>query len=987
MASSTDGAAHPSEAFLSGTNSVYMEEMYRLWRSDPKAVHASWNAYFKNVDAGLGPGQAYTPPPTLQPGVKSVPAAAPAAGAGGASYDKIRVMHMLRAFQVRGHEEANLDPLGIAGRDTVPELDPAHYGFSEADLDKTLDTTGFAGIKGFMGVDDSATLRELLGKLRTTYCGTVGWQYMHITSREKCNWLRERIELAAPHTYPAETKKLILDRLAYADQFEHFLANKYATAKRFGLEGVESLIPGIKALIDRSTQHGVRNVVVGMPHRGRLNVLTNVIRKPAEVIFKEFAGTNVDVEEYHSTLASGSWQWTGDVKYHLGTSYDRTYPDGRAVHLSLVANPSHLETVNPVVVGKARAKMDLEGDASGKHTLPLLMHGDAAFAGQGVVYETLQMARLPGYQSGGTVHIIANNQVGFTTDSSDARSTRYASDLGKAFEVPVFHVNADDPEAVQRAFEIAADYRAAFNEDVIIDLIGYRRHGHNEMDQPRFTQPAMYKVIDKHPSALKQYGQKLVDDGTVTQEELDSMIKAVNTNYSEAFEASKTYESKDTDWLSTRWKGFFRPNQVSKVRYTGVEPAELQTVAKGLTALPEDFQLHSQLKKILKVKADALEAGTGIDWATAEALAFGTLLREGKNVRLSGQDVRRGTFSHRHATMFDQKTGAPYTPLNHLHEQDGKEQGQAHVYNSFLSEYGVLGFETGYSLEDPNQLVLWEAQFGDFVNGAQIIIDQYISSGEAKWRRQCGLTMLLPHGYDGQGPEHSSSRFERFLQAMDTDEDEVPADMSEDARLQIQHANMQVVNCSTPANYFHVLRRQIHRDFRKPLVVVSPKALLRLRKCTSSIADFETGTKFCRVIPDDAPTAPSHAKAPADKVRKLLLCTGKVYYDLEKHREEAGVEDVAISRVEQLAPFPFDLVAKECAKYPNAEVVWVQEEPRNMGAWSFVQPRIEAATLKSGDCIERRPLYVGRRPAAAPATGLAQVHEAEQAKLMEEAFA
>mgnify|MGYP005991599357 CR=1 FL=1 len=971
---------------MSGTNSVYMEEMYRLWKSDPSKVHSSWDTYFRNVDAGLGPGQAFIAPPSLQPGVKPVASSgAAASGDGGASYDKIRIMHLVRAFQVRGHELAKLDPLRISGQEEVPDLDYRQYGFTEADLEKSFDTTGFAQLSGFMGVDETATLKQLLEKLQSTYCGPIGWQYMHIMSRDKCNWLRERIELSEPHVYSADTKKQILDRLAFSDQFERFLAHKFNTAKRFGLEGCETLIPGIKALIDTSTKHGVENVVLGMPHRGRLNVLTNVVRKPAAVLFKEFAGENINMEEYVETLASGGWHWTGDVKYHLGTSYEREYEDGRKVHLSLVANPSHLETVNPVVAGKARAKQDLDGDVDGAKTMPVLMHGDAAFAGQGVVYETLQMAKLEGFKTGGTIHVIANNQIGFTTDSVDARSTRYCSDLGKAFDLPIFHVNADDPEAVQRVFEIAADYRAEFKEDVIIDLIGYRKYGHNEMDQPRFTQPIMYSAVEQQAPALDQYIEKLVGEGVVSKEEADAVVKNVNSVLEDGYEASKTYESKSTDWLATRWKGFFRPNQQSKVRYTGLPREELDTIGKGLVAIPDDIEMHANVKRIFQQKAKSLQDGKGIDWGTAEALAFGSLLREGKNVRLTGQDVNRGTFSHRHGRVFDQKTNKGFAPLNHLSEVDGKEQGKLHLFNSHLSEYGVLGFETGYSLEDPHNLVLWEAQFGDFVNGAQIIIDQYITSGEAKWMRQCGVTMLLPHGYDGQGPEHSSCRMERFLQAVDTDEDTVP-NMAEDARMQIQHANMQVVNITTPANYFHVLRRQMHRDFRKPLIVVAPKALLRLKKCASDLEDFQEGTKFRRFIADDSPVSPSCATAAPEKVRKLLLCSGKVYYDLEKARGDKGVDDVAIARVEQLAPFPFDLVAKECAKYPNAEVVWVQEEPRNMGAWAFVQPRIEAATLELNS-LERRPLYVGRRPAAAPATGLSQVHTLEQKDLLDQAFA
>jgi 2-oxoglutarate dehydrogenase E1 component len=763
---------------------------------------------------------------------------------------------------------------------------------------------------------------------------------MHIISRDKCNWLRERIEQFKVEPLPPAKKKQILDRLCYADTFERFLAHKFNTAKRFGLEGAESLIPGMKAMVDRVTELGVNGVVFGMPHRGRLNVLVNVIRKPMEVLLKEFQGTHIDLQRYNERIANGGaggdWSGSGDVKYHLGTSYDRQYPDGRKVHLALVANPSHLEAVNPVVVGKVKAKQDMSGDDDKTKTMGVLLHGDAAFAGQGIVYETFLLSQLKNYGTGGTVHIVVNNQVGFTTDPESSRSTLHCTDLGKAFDVPIFHVNADDPEAVTRVFELAGEYRQHFKSDVIIDLVGYRRHGHNELDQPSFTQPLMYGSIAKHPSALDMYEKKLVAEGSITAAEAAAIRKAADDTYQAAWEESKKKEPSKENWLTSRWKGFNSPEQISKIRPTGVSSDQLKMIGEKLTALPAGFRVHSSLTRILKAKEDMIKSGSGVDWATAEALAFGSLLLEGNRVRLSGQDVERGTFSHRHVVLHDQVTNSTYCPLSHL---DSK-QAPFLATNSPLSEFGVMGFELGYAMEDPNQLTLWEAQFGDFVNGAQIIIDQFLSAGETKWFRQCGLTLLLPHGFEGQGPEHSSARVERFLQAVDDQENVVPP-MAEELRMQIQHTNMQVVNCSTPANYFHVLRRQVHRNFRKPLIVITPKSLLRHKSAVSSLTEMAESSTFQRLIPD------THTSlAPAKKVRKLIFCTGKIYYELEKARAESGGkhDDVAIARVEQIAPFPFDLVAAEAKKYPNAQIVWCQEEPRNMGAWFYVAPRIETAT-------------------------------------------
>ena len=685
-------------------------------------MHKSWDAFFRNVDAGHAPGSAFTPPPGVQSFSYASSAASSAAAAPSgrdferAVVERLAISHLIRAYAVRGHEVAVLDPLALRNRSlaSVPELDYKQHGFSEADLDRTFDVRGVAHLKGFLGAEAGAgvmTLRALLARLQTTYCGNIGWEYMHMNSQEKCNWLRERVELAQPPSYSREKRMHIFDRLAYSDQFERYLANKFNTAKRFGLEGCESLIPGLKSMVDRATELGVTSVTVGMPHRGRLNVLVNVIRKPMEMLLKEFQGTHVDLEAYEKKIASGDWSGSGDVKYHLGTSYDRAYPDGRKVHMSLVANPSHLEAVNTVVTGKVRAKQELTGDTDRSRVMGVLLHGDAAFAGQGIVYETFLLSQLQNYGTGGTVHIICNNQVGFTTDPESSRSTLHSSDLGKAFDVPIFHVNADDPEAVTRVFELCAEYRQRFKTDVIVDLVGYRKYGHNELDQPSFTQPVMYAKIAKHPSALELYQKRLVAEGAASGEELAKHLEAVNATFATAWEKSKTFKTDPEDeWLSgAKWGGLMSPSQMSKIKPTGVPMAALKAVGAAITTVPDSVKLHPSLTRIMKAKEEMVRTGEGFDWGTAEALAFGSLLLEGNRVRLSGQDVERGTFSHRHAVLHDQVTNGTYVPLAHVAPQ----QGPFVACNSPLSEYGVMGFELGYSMESPDQLVMWEAQFGD----------------------------------------------------------------------------------------------------------------------------------------------------------------------------------------------------------------------------------------------------------------------------------
>jgi 2-oxoglutarate dehydrogenase E1 component len=816
---------------------------------------------------------------------------------------------------------------------------------------------------------------------------------MHILDREKCNWIRTKMEHLVKQEETKPKKLHILERLAFSVVFERFLGNKYNTTKRFGLDGAESLIPGLKYMIDRATELGMEHVVIGMPHRGRLNVLSNVIRKPIQQIFKEFQGTHIDIESYKSQEIE-DWSNSGDVKYHLGTSYDRTYPDGRQVHLSLVANPSHLEAVNPLVVGKARAKQFYLGndEEAEKKVMPLLLHGDAAFSGQGVVYETMHLSGLDNYDTGGTVHVVVNNQIGFTTDPKNSRSSQYCTDVGKAMDIPILHVNGDDPVGVVKVFELAAEWRQKWRSDVIINLTCYRRFGHNEIDNPMFTQPIMYQKIGAMPSVLDMYAERLVKNGTATKEECDQVIQKVWDFFGATFEESKNWEpAKKSDWLANRWESFKSPNQQSRIRKTGVSLETLKQVGEKLCQYPNGFNINRQLDRILAAKKQTIDTGEGIDWSTAEALAWGTLLLEGNHVRISGQDVERGTFSHRHAVLHDQKTNEEYLPLNHLaskrsvsaplDQPNGEIQAEFVASNSSLSEFGVLGFELGYSLENPNALVMWEAQFGDFANGAQIIIDQFLSAGEDKWMRQSGLVMLLPHGYEGQGAEHSSCRVERYLQSTDDDPHIVPM-MDEENRMQIQHTNWQVVYCSTPAQYFHVLRRQIHRDFRKPLISVQPKHLLRLRQAASKLEDMVEGTYFQRVLPESFP----EKLVANEEVKRVIFCTGKIYYELLQERDEKNLDNIALVRVEQIAPFPFDKVAEEAAKYQNADIMWVQEEPQNMGFWTYVEPRIETALKKINQDTSRRAKYVGRVASAAPATGYFAVHQIEQSRIINKAL-
>eukprot|EP00007_Cunea_sp_BSH-02190019_P004529 CAMPEP_0174240378 /NCGR_PEP_ID=MMETSP0417-20130205/18547_1 /TAXON_ID=242541 /ORGANISM="Mayorella sp, Strain BSH-02190019" /LENGTH=1037 /DNA_ID=CAMNT_0015319461 /DNA_START=54 /DNA_END=3163 /DNA_ORIENTATION=- len=942
-----------SESHASGASANYLEQMWEEWSRDPSSVHASWNAYFSNVKAGAAPGDAHAVPPSSAGVSGSAQAAAPAMGTvPEASHEKLLNLFMLlRSFQVYGHEFADTNPLKPEPPALPQWLDPSYYGLTDEDLDRPIfvgDPNNGSPLNKYLRTDSPVLRpREYLQQLRQVYLGKIGYEYMHIADRDACNWLRDRIWNEKP--MDKEKKLSTLDRLAWADMFERFLAVKWAGAKRFGLEGCESLIPGMKALIDEAGEHGVSDVVIGMPHRGRLNVLANVVRKPTSHIFHEF-----DV----GTESEG----TGDVKYHLGTSFNRRTLHGKRIHLSLVANPSHLEAVNPIVVGKTRAKQFYIGDSVGTTAMPILLHGDAAFCGQGVVYETLHLADLDNYSTGGCVHIVVNNQIGFTTDPSCSRSTPHPTDVARSLQIPIFHVNGDDPEAVVRVCEIAAEWRQTFHRDVVINLVGYRRHGHNEIDPPEMTQPVMYQQIAKHPPTLQLYEEKLVSEGTCTKEETQAVFDHITTRLNADFDARVDYKPRMSDWLDSRWRGLSEYG----TRSTAVTEELFHKVGSGLTNVPEGFVVHKRLQRMLAAKKQSIETGEKIDWATGEALAFGSLLMEGNHVRLSGQDVQRGTFAHRHAVLHDQKTNETITLLNSL----DPSQAAFMVSNSSLSEFGVLGFELGYSMESPDSLVLWEAQFGDFANTAQVITDNFVAAGEQKWGRQTGLVMLLPHGYEGQGPEHSSCRLERFLQQTDGDPAHIDLSLSEEEL--IKQCNWQIVNCTTPANYFHVLRRQIHRPFRKPLVVATPKSLLRHPDCMSTMSDFTTG-KFMPVIGDCSPDL-----VDGDKVKRVVFCTGKLYYDLANARKENKLNDVAIVRVEQVAPFPAPQVAVELERYPNAMVVCAQEEPKNNGTWEFVEGYYRS--------LGRNPVYAGRRPAAAPACGSLSQHNREQEKLINDAL-
>lgn len=854
---------------------------------------------------------------------------------------------LIRAYRIRGHLAANLDPLNLTPPVRHPELDPATYGFAQGDMDRPIFIDNVLGL-------EMASIREIVAIVHRTYCGTFALQYMHISDGEQAGWLKERIEgYGKEIAFTQNGRRAILQKLVEAEGFEKFLGVKYLGTKRFGLDGGEALIPAMEQIIKRGGALGVEDIIIGMPHRGRLSVLANVMGKPYRAIFNEFQG---------GSFKPNDVEGSGDVKYHLGASSDREF-DGNIVHLSLTANPSHLEAVNPVVIGKARAKQEQLEDNERTRVLPVLLHGDAAFAGQGVVAECFGLSGLKGHRTGGTIHLVVNNQIGFTTAPHNSRSSPYPTDIALMVEAPIFHVNGDDPEAVVHAARVATEFRQKFHKDVVIDMFCYRRFGHNEGDEPMFTQPEMYRQIKKHKTTLQLYSEALVADDLIAEGDVDQMKAAFQSRLNEEFEAGKVYRPNKADWLDGRWKHLGAGQEEYQRGVTGVPMEMLKEVGEALSRVPEGFNAHRTVQRIMDAKARMISSGEGIDWATAEALAFGTLQLEGFPVRLSGQDVTRGTFSQRHSAIIDQQSEERYYPLQHIREGQAKFD----VIDSMLSEYAVLGFEYGYTLAEPNGLTLWEAQFGDFANGAQIMIDQFICPGERKWLRMSGLVMLLPHGYEGQGPEHSSARIERFLQLSAED-------------------NWIVANCTTPSNYFHILRRQLHRNFRKPLILFTPKSLLRHKLCVSSLREMGPDSSFHRILWDDAEMGSGGVALKKDeRIKRVVLCSGKVYFDLLEARNEQGLDDVYLLRLEQLYPFPALSLTKELSRFKKAEMIWCQEEPKNQGPWSFAEPNIEWVLERIG-AKHTRPRYAGRNAAASPATGLAAQHKHEQEKLVADAL-
>ncbi|MBF5078057.1 2-oxoglutarate dehydrogenase E1 component [Paracoccus sp. NBH48] len=971
-------------SFLQGHNAAYVEQLYGQWAKDAGAVDEAWDSFFRSLgddqdvavreSEGASWKRADWPPVPQDDTTSALTGEWPSASKGDADaaikkiaakaeekglklstdqmrqavLDSIRALMLIRAFRIRGHLHAQLDPLGLREVPDHGELKPSTYGFGPGHMDRPIFIDNVLGL-------EIASIRQITDLMTRTYCGTFALQYMHISNPEEAAWLKERIEgYGKEIAFTREGRRAILNKLVEAEGFEKFLHVKYMGTKRFGLDGGEALIPAMEQIIKRGGALGVKEIVFGMPHRGRLSVLANVLSKPYRAIFHEFQGGSFKPED-----VDGS----GDVKYHLGASADREF-DGNNVHLSLTANPSHLEAVNPVVLGKARAKGDQLGDLTDRSSvLPILLHGDAAFAGQGVVAECLQLSGIRGHRTGGCIHIVVNNQIGFTTAPAFSRTSPYPTDIALMVEAPIFHVNGDDPEAVVHAARVAIEFRQKFRKDVVLDIICYRRFGHNEGDEPMFTNPAMYTKIKAQKTTLQLYTERLVADGLIPEGEIEDMKAAFQAHLNEEFEIGKNYKPNKADWLDGKWSGLNREGTDYIAGETGITPEVMTQVGRALTNAPDGLTLHKTVGRLLEAKKQMFETGEGFDWATAEALAFGSLVTEGHGVRLSGQDSTRGTFSQRHSAFIDQKSEDRYYPLNNIAEG----QARYEVIDSMLSEYAVLGFEYGYSLAEPNTLTLWEAQFGDFANGAQIMFDQFISSGEKKWLRMSGLVMLLPHGFEGQGPEHSSARLERFLQ-------------------QCAEDNWIVANCTTPANYFHILRRQIHRGFRKPLVLMTPKSLLRHPLAISRAEEFQSGSTFHRVLWDDAQRGRSDTKLVADdQIKRVVVCSGKVYYDLLKARDEAGITDTYLLRLEQFYPFPAQSMVKELGRFKQAEVVWCQEEPKNQGGWSFVEPYLEWVLERLG-AKHTRARYAGRNAAASVATGLASRHKAEQEALVANAL-
>ncbi len=955
--SSSKNLEFEKTAFLSKSNSAFIEEMYLKFVNNDPSLPNSWKIYFNQIgdEADIIVNEINGPSwsPSKKVSIKNLENLNNSNENQGELVSKqsnansIKAVAMIRSYRQRGHLIAKLDPLGLLKADYLEELHPESYGFKKEEYNNKIFLDGVIN-------KQYSSISEILKFLREKYCGSLGFEYMHISNPTERKWFRDRVEKADDFKFTQNGKEAILKKLIQAEGFEKFLHTKYVGTKRFGLDGGESLIPALEQIIKIGGQSKVKEVKIGMSHRGRLNVLANVLQKSYKRIFNEFAGE----------ISSKSEDDTGDVKYHLGASSNREF-DGNQVHVSLTDNPSHLEAVNPVVLGQTRAKQYFHKDRERNKVIPILIHGDAAFAGQGVVAECFAMSGLPGHNTGGTIHIIVNNQIGFTTSPRFARSSPYPSDIAKMVEAPIIHVNGDDPEAVVYAARIATDFRLKFNRDVVIDLICYRRFGHNEGDEPSFTQPLMYKKIRSHPSPIKVYGEKLINEGSITDDYFKKSIKEFKELLDDQYKNAKNYKPK-IEWFEGTWSRYKPSRGKDKRGVTGYDVKKLKDISEKINTIPKEINIHKTIAKVLENRKSKVNSEEKIDWSTAEALAFGSLLEEGYPVRLVGQDSGRGTFSQRHSVLRNQIDNSRYVPLNKI----SKNQKNFEIVDSFLSELAVLGFEYGYSLVEPNTLTIWEAQFGDFANGAQVVIDQFIASGERKWSRASGLVMLLPHGYEGQGPEHSSARLERFLQLCSND-------------------NMQVLNCTTPANYFHALRRQMHRDFRKPLIVMTPKSLLRHKHCVSSLSDFSKKNTFHRVLWDHAidPKVKGFIKLKKkEKIKKVILCSGKIYFDLLEAREKFKRDDLIFYRIEQLYPFPAKALAKELKPYAKkAKFYWCQEEPKNMGAWFSARDYIQW-TLDNIKANNKKISYIGRSPDASPATGYAKRHISQQQEIIEKVF-
>ena len=956
MSSSKNNNIYKKTSFLASNNSSFIEEFYSDYISNPDKLPEGWKSFFDglkdNEATVLGniKGPSWAPKKKEKPLIKTKKEKKEITDDSKnivlteqSTKDSVRAIMLIRAYRIRGHLIADLDPLGIQKREEHSELKPETYGFNKNDFSRKIFLDGVLGLQ-------HANLKEIMEILKKTYCSKIGYEFMHMGDPDEKSWIRDRVEGKEKDIKFTENgKKAILNKIIEAEGFEKYLHIKFVGTKRFGLDGGEALIPALEQIIKRGGNLGAKEIKIGMPHRGRLNVLANVMGKSYKAIFSEFFGKSVASKK----------DFEGDVKYHLGASSDREF-DGNRVHISLTDNPSHLEAVNPVVLGQVRAKQFFHKDPERKKVIPVLMHGDAAFAGQGVVAECFAMSGLPGHNIGGTIHVIVNNQIGFTTAPRFARSSPYPSDVAKIAQAPILHVNGDDPEAVVHCAKIATEFRQKFNRDVVIDIVCYRRYGHNEGDEPSFTQPLMYKKIKVQPTTLETYGKKVAEEGLLSMEQINTKKSNFKKYLEKEFNSSKNYKS-DLKWYSGTWSRFKPELGKDKRGVSGVEKKLIIEIGKKITSIPENFIVHKTLKKIFEKKYKIFTENQKVDWSTAESLAFGSLLVEGFSVRLSGQDSGRGTFSQRHSVLRNQDSHERYVPLNNI----SKNQKKFEIIDTLLSELAVLGFEFGYSLSEPETLVLWEAQFGDFANGAQIIIDQFISSGEAKWGRASGLVMLLPHGYEGQGPEHSSARLERFLQLCAGE-------------------NIQVINCTTPANYFHALRRQMHRNFRKPLIVMTPKSLLRNKKCVSGLEDFTKKNSFHRILIDHAYTKESDLiELKKDKkIEKIIMCSGKIYFDLLEAREKAKNNKVVFIRIEQLYPFPAKTLALELKRYTNAKFYWCQEEPQNMGAWNTVKNYIERI-LEIIQFESNNIKYIGRKPSSSTATGNLNKHLAQQKEILE----